>query len=94
MDAPELPSTRRAPWAHGAVSIAWAIYAGSAVLVGFVRRSRTARWMGLILFVVLMIKVITVDLAELPTFHRFVSFLVAGVILMAVSWLYMRKRPS
>lgn len=84
----------RERWSGAAISIAWALYASVATVVGRIRRVRSARWFGICVFVLLVAKVILVDLAALPTLYRVASFLIAGLALLGISWLYTRERAG
>ncbi|KKU51577.1 MAG: hypothetical protein A3F26_02020 [Candidatus Ryanbacteria bacterium RIFCSPHIGHO2_12_FULL_47_12b] len=74
------------------LSVLWALYASLALVVGMIRKSKSARWGALILFGITLVKVFFVDLASLPTVYRFISFMVLGVLLLAGSYLYYRNQ--
>jgi uncharacterized membrane protein len=75
-----------------AVSIAWTVYAAALVAIGFWRNSGFLRWSGIAIFLVTVAKVFLVDLDRLETVYRVGSFLVLGVLLLAISYLYQRAR--
>ena len=56
--------------------------------IGFARRIAPLRYLAIALFGVTIIKVFVVDLANLETVYRIVSFIVLGVLLLAASFLY------
>ena len=60
--------------------------------VGIVRRQRLLRIMALLLLGVTIFKVFIFDLASLDQVYRMISFIVLGLILLAVSFLYQRLR--
>lgn len=73
------------------LSVIWAAYGGGLLCTGVVRHSRLLRMMALLLLGVTIIKVFLFDLAELDRFYRIVSFIVLGVVLLAVSFLYQQR---
>ena len=48
--------------------------------------------MALLLFGVIIFKVFLIDLSSLERFYRIISFVVLGVILIAVSFLYQKYK--
>ena len=74
------------------ISLIWGIYGGSMLTVGIARPSRLLRLMALGLLGVTIGKVFFVDVWSYQEFYRFISFLVLGSILLAVSFLYQRYR--
>lgn len=73
------------------LSILWAIYATALILLGMMRRVAMLRWQALTLFGIVVIKVFLFDLSELSRFYRILSFLILGILLLAVSFLYQRR---
>jgi len=73
-----------------AYSIWWAVYATALIILGFVRPSRAARYLALVLFAVTLVKVFLVDMARVEAVYRILSFLCLGTLLLAGSWLYHR----
>ena len=70
---------------------AWMMLQGAAMMVlGFWKRLALARWLGLILLAVTVIKVVVWDMRSLGTGYHIVSYLALGVILMAVSFAYQK----
>jgi hypothetical protein len=59
---------------------------------GFPLRDRVLRISGLALLLACILKLFVWDLRHLDTLPRIVSFIVLGVILLAVSWIYTRFR--
>jgi uncharacterized membrane protein len=74
------------------LSVIWAVYGGAMLTVGIVRRHRLLRIMALLLLGVTIFKVFIIDLASLEQIYRTISFVVLGLILLAVSFLYQRLR--
>jgi len=70
---------------------AWMMTQGAAMLVlGFWKRLSLARWLGLILLIVTVIKTVVWDMRSLGTGYHILSYLGLGVILMAVSYAYQK----
>jgi len=76
------------------LSILWAIYATGLIVIGMARRVALLRWQALTLFGIVVVKVFLFDLSELSRFYRILSFLILGVLLLAVSFLYQRRSTS
>jgi uncharacterized membrane protein len=72
------------------LSAIWTIYASALFAVGMSRHRPLLRWLGLALFGCTIFKVFVVDLAALNVMYRILSFLVLGVVLVAVSIAYQR----
>jgi uncharacterized membrane protein len=69
----------------------WLMLQGAAnLVVGFWKRVALARWIGLILLAVTVVKVFAFDLRGLSSGYRVVGYLALGVLLMAVSFAYQR----
>lgn len=76
---------------HLALSLLWTAYAATLISVGIKRQSALLRWQALILFGLVALKVFVYDSSYLERFYRIVSFLILGVVLLLVSFLYQRK---
>ena len=72
------------------LSVLWALYASLLTTVGIFRRIRGARVLGILLLGATVLKVFLVDLSALQTFYRIISFIVLGLLLLAVSYGYNR----
>lgn len=75
-----------------AISAGWALEALAVSALGFGARLSFVRKAGIALFLVTTIKVFIIDLAGLETLLRIVSFMLLGLILLGVSYLYHRYR--
>ncbi len=73
------------------LSILWTCYATGLIVVGLARKSALLRWQALALFGVVLAKVFLFDLSFLERLYRILSFLVLGLLLLLVSFLYQRK---
>ncbi len=74
------------------LSVLWTLYAGAALAWGFLRSAAVVRYAALGLFGLTIAKVFLVDLAAVETAYRIVSFLILGLVLLGVSFLYQRAR--
>ncbi|MDT7604910.1 MAG: hypothetical protein QOF61_2907 [Acidobacteriota bacterium] len=73
------------------LSLVWAVYGGAMLAFGHVRQNRTARLLALVLLAATTLKVFFFDLSELDQLYRIVSFVVLGVVLLGVSFLYQQR---
>jgi uncharacterized membrane protein len=74
------------------LTIVWALEGFVLLIAGFATSERVLRWCGLILLAVCLFKVFIVDLSGVETIYRIFSFIVLGLILVAVSLIYTRYR--
>jgi uncharacterized membrane protein len=74
------------------VSMLWSVFATGLLATGLGLRSRPLFYSAYGLFAVTAGKVVLVDLAQLQTVYRILSFLVLGVLLMAGAYLNIRFR--
>jgi uncharacterized membrane protein len=76
------------------LSLVWAVYGGALLFIGHARQKKTLRLMALALLAATTVKVFFFDLSELDKFYRIVSFIVLGLVLLAVSFLYQQRRAK
>ena len=76
---------------HLALSLLWMGYATGLILLGSNQDSSLLRWQALVLFGIAVTKVFLYDSSFLDRFYRIISFIVLGLILVVVSFLYQRK---
>ncbi len=76
---------------HLALSLLWTAYASGLIALGVRRESALLRWQALVLFGLVVVKVFVYDSSYLERFYRIVSFLILGLVLLIVSFLYQRK---
>lgn len=76
----------------GTLTMSWAVEALALLGAGFPLRDRVQRLSGLTLFLVCVLKLFLYDLRALETVNRILSFIVLGLILVGVSWMYTRFR--
>jgi hypothetical protein len=76
------------------LTVAWGVEAVVLLAAGFALRDRVLRLSGLALFLICTLKLFFWDLRNLETLPRIVSFIVLGLLLVAVSWVYTRFRDQ
>jgi len=69
---------------------AWALEGMPLLIVGFTLRERVLRLCGLLLLGACVFRVFLYDLHNLETLPRIVSFIVLGLLMLAVSFIYTR----
>jgi uncharacterized membrane protein len=73
------------------LSASWVAYAAVLVVFGMRRRYAPIRYFAIALFGIALLKVFLVDLETLGGIYRVAGFLVVGLILLVVSFLYQRN---
>jgi uncharacterized membrane protein len=73
---------------HVAASVFWGVCAVTAVVGGFARGRAAARYFGLALLAVTVTKVVLVDMSNVQTGWRILSFMACGGLLLLTSVLY------
>ena len=66
-------------------------YGAGLMIVGLWRRSAFVRWQALVLIAATIVKVFIYDVSELDRAYRILSFIVLGVLLLAISFIYQRN---
>lgn len=79
-------------WIELTRSAAWLVYSLLLFATGVIRSAPAARYAAITLFGVSILKIFLRDLSFLDTPYRIVSFLILGVILLLVSFVYQRYR--
>ena len=72
------------------LSAVWALYSILLVVIGILKKYKPIRIFAIVLFGVTILKVFLFDLSNLDTIYRIMSFLILGVILIGVSFLYQK----
>jgi uncharacterized membrane protein len=75
-------------------TLAWALQGAALLVVGFLMRERVLRLSGLALLFVCILKLFAYDLRQLEALARILSFVVLGLVLLTVSWIYTRYRDQ
>ena len=76
------------------LSASWVAYAAVLVVLGMRRQYAPIRYFAIVLFGVALLKVFFVDLETLGGVYRIAGFLVVGLILLVVSFLYQRNAAA
>jgi uncharacterized membrane protein len=76
---------------HLALSLLWTLYASALIAIGIKRRVPLLRWQALFLFGLVVAKVFFYDSSYLQRLYRIISFLILGLVLLVVSFLYQSK---
>jgi hypothetical protein len=76
-----------------ALSIFWSIFALASIAAGFGWRTAGLRYFGLVLFAVTLLKVVSIDLSQVSTGYRILSFMGLGILLLGTSVLYGKVSP-
>jgi uncharacterized membrane protein len=76
-----------------AFSIVWSIFAVMSVAAGFRIRLASPRYFGLALLAITLLKVVIVDLGQVSTGYRILSFLGLGLLMLGTSVLYGKLSP-
>ena len=71
-------------------SALWMAYGAMLMVVGFWRRSAFVRWLALFLIAATIVKVFAYDTSQLDRVYRILSFIVLGILLLAISFVYQR----
>lgn len=71
-------------------SALWMAYGAMLMVVGFWRRSAFVRWLALFLIAATTLKVFIYDTSQLDRQYRILSFIVLGLLLLAISFVYQR----
>ncbi|MDO8493109.1 MAG: DUF2339 domain-containing protein [bacterium] len=79
---------------NAAISVFWTLYGGILLLLGIVAHNSYLRKSALALFGVTIFKVFIFDLSGLETPYRIISFMVLGIILLVVSYLYFKHQKN
>lgn len=74
------------------LSVFWALFAIVLMIVGFSKKVPSLRKASIGLFAVTIAKVVFVDMRNISTPYRIVSFIVLGLLLLGASYLYYRQR--
>ena len=79
---------------HMTASVIWAVYASALVAAGLKMKRAAARWAGLALFGLTVMKAFFVDIPVLEGVYRVAALIALGVLLLAAGWGYQRIRKG
>ena len=72
-------------------SALWMLYGAALMILGFQRHEPFLRWLALILIGLTIGKVFLYDLSMLQRIYRILSFIILGILLLAISFAYQKK---
>lgn len=75
-------------WALASLSVLWALFGATILIIGLVRKIPSLRYTALALFGITLLKVFLMDTASLEPLHRVLGFLTLGGVLIAGSFAY------
>ena len=76
------------------LSLAWGVYGAALIVIGMKWGNPLARYIGMSVLGVTVLKVFFYDLWELGGIYRVIGFIGFGVLLVLVSYLYQRRRSD
>ena len=76
------------PSTTSVLSLIWGIAAFGHIIYGFKARERVYRWMGLSIFLLVIIRLFAYDFAQLHVLYRIISFIGLGLVFVVASFLY------
>jgi uncharacterized membrane protein len=71
-------------------SALWMGYGALLMVIGFWRKSAFFRWQALFLIAATIVKVFIYDVSQLDRAYRILSFMILGLLLLAVSFVYQK----
>ncbi|MCL2640248.1 MAG: DUF2339 domain-containing protein [Phycisphaerales bacterium] len=76
---------------NATLSVLWGAVGLVGILIGFRKRLPAVRWTALVLLGITAMKVLLVDMSNAQTIFRVLSFIVLGIVLLLVSFVYHKK---
>jgi len=76
------------------VSIGWAFFAFLILILGFILEAKAMRLQAIIIFGITLLKVFLYDTWGLPTPYKVASYMILGVILLSVSFIYSKYKDA
>ncbi len=73
---------------QGGTSVLWAVNAIVYIIIGMIKKQCNLRFIGLGMFVIIVIKVFLVDLQDMLRIYRVIALIIVGVIMMIGSFIY------
>ena len=77
-----------------ALSVVWAAYGAVVLSLGFRLRSGGLRWAALLVLGATLVKVVLVDMSDLPGFYRVATLFAAAVVMAIAAWAYQKWQVS
>ncbi|MEI7750707.1 MAG: DUF2339 domain-containing protein [Candidatus Omnitrophota bacterium] len=76
------------PVTRSILSLVWGTAAFGYIIYGFNQKERVYRWMGLSVFLLVIIRLFAYDFAQLQVLYRIISFIGLGLVFVVASFLY------
>ena len=77
-----------------AVTLSWVLYGGLLIALGFLLEQKVLRIASFVAFAVTIVKIVTVDLAELDPMLKVLVLIVLGTIMILGGYIYVRRRNA
>jgi len=77
-----------------ALSIFWSAFAVAAVGAGFATRFAQLRYLGLALLAITLMKIVVIDMRQVSTGYRILSFMGVGLLMLGTSVIYGKVSPK
>jgi len=74
------------------ISVAWVLYSGVITTVGILSNRRYLINSGIFLIILTILRIFIFDLAKVDALYKLIAFLVLGIILMFVSYIYTSRK--
>ena len=74
----------------GGISVLWSIFAFALLFIGLRKSNKLLRYIGLVGFAIIVVKVFFMDMGRLDAMFRVGAFLVFGVLLMCAAFIYLK----
>ncbi|MFH1409692.1 MAG: DUF2339 domain-containing protein [Nanoarchaeota archaeon] len=76
------------------ISVGWSILALVVMVLGFMFRQKHLRLQGMFIFGITILKVFLYDTRSLDTLYRTLSYIVLGILLLSISYVYARHKEK
>ena len=76
------------------ISVGWVLYSGLATIIGILRNKKYLINTGIVLSILSILRIFLYDLANVEALYKLIAFLVLGIILMLVSYIYTSNKKK
>lgn len=76
------------------ITVIWSFEGTLIVLAGFLFKKQVLRLTGMVILLLAILRIFIIDLSFLETIYRIVSFIVLGIILMGISFVYTKYKDK
>lgn len=74
------------------ISVCWVLYSGAITSIGIFKNKQFLKLSGIWLCILSILRIFLYDLAQVDILYKFIAFLTLGVILLALSYIYNKRR--